>query len=383
MRRFRLPFFTCGFTLSGLNLERFMNTLQKESIPLQSARRTDARTLRCECYTADLPAIQALAQDKGWSLKDVTPLGFSAFLARLRARPGVLIGAVLALAAMLIASQFVWRIDVYGAEAYKADIAAFLKEEGLYIGMPKASVDAARLEDALTRRYPKIAWFQVYVYHVTLVVDCTQGVPLPDLPKAEPGDVVASRDGVVASVQVFSGTPLVKAGDIVHKGQVLIEGRERGQDEQWTAVRARGVVNARCWRTELVKLPIYDLSSEETGRSVSQALICTPWFSIPAQPEAPEYLAYNTYIELRPVVGAFFPVYQKTLEWREVSMEYALRDVEEVEAEAAKAALQKLENALRAYDIIDKWVDYCMIEGSSLAVSATAEWQMDISENAP
>lgn len=378
-----MPFFTCGFTLSGLNLERFMNTLQKESIPLVSARRVDIRTLRCECYTADLPAIQALAQEKGWSLRDITPLGFSAFIAQIRARPGVLIGAVLALAAMLIASQFIWRIDVYGAEAYKADIAAFLKEEGLYIGMPKTAVNAAELEDALTRRYPKIAWFQVYVYHVTLVVDCTQGVPLPELPKAEPGDMVAGRDGVVESVRVFAGTPLVKAGDIVRKGQVLIEGRERGQDEQWSPVHARGVVNARCWRTVKVELPIYDLVSAETGETVSQSLICTPWFSIPSQPQTPAYLGYNTYITLRPVVGAFFPVYQKTLEWREVAMEYALRDVKQVEAEAVNAAFQKLENALRAYDIIDKWVDYCMIEGSSLAVSATAEWQMDISENVP
>ena len=35
------------------------------------------------------------------------------------------------------------------------------------------------------------------------------------------------------------------------------------------------------------------------------------------------------------------------------------------------------------YEIIDKWVDYCMIEDDTLAATATAEWLMDIAGQAP
>ena len=35
------------------------------------------------------------------------------------------------------------------------------------------------------------------------------------------------------------------------------------------------------------------------------------------------------------------------------------------------------------YEIIDKWVDYCMIEDDTLAATATAEWLMDIAGPAP
>ena len=35
----RLPFVTCRFTLTGLNLERFLNTLKKEGVPLLGVRR--------------------------------------------------------------------------------------------------------------------------------------------------------------------------------------------------------------------------------------------------------------------------------------------------------------------------------------------------------
>ena len=107
----RLPFVTCRFTLTGLNLERFMNTLQKEGVPLLSARRTGARTLECTCYLRDLPRVRQLAGEKGWRVQRARPAQLAALWAALKKRPGALLGAALALAAALVLSQFVWRGD--------------------------------------------------------------------------------------------------------------------------------------------------------------------------------------------------------------------------------------------------------------------------------
>ena len=59
-------------------------------------------------------------------------------------------------------------------------------------------------------------------------------------------------------------------------------------------------------------------------------------------------------------------------------MQYKLRDWQSVCQEAEKAAVEQLKSALFGYEIIDKWVDYCMIEGETLAATAAAEWLMDI-----
>ena len=69
----RLPFVTCRFTLTGLNLERFLNTLQKEGVPLLGARRADRRTLECACYLRDLPRVRQLAGEKGWRVTRERP----------------------------------------------------------------------------------------------------------------------------------------------------------------------------------------------------------------------------------------------------------------------------------------------------------------------
>lgn len=257
----RLPFVTCRFTLTGLNLERFMNTLQKEGVPLLSARRTGARTLECACYLRDLPRVRRLAGEKGWRVQRARPAQLAALWEALKKRPGALLGAALALAAAFWLSQLVWRVEINGAGPYRADIAAYLQEAGYVPGARRDALDTSALERNLTLRYPEVAWFHAYVSNVTLVVDVTRGVPMPELPSAQPGDVVALRDGIVDSVRVYAGTAAVQAGDAVRAGQVLIRGEERGADGATVPVAARGAVTARCWLTHTVEMSMLEIHS--------------------------------------------------------------------------------------------------------------------------
>lgn len=382
MKAFRLPYFTCRFALEGLNLERFINTMSKAEIPLLSLKRTGIRTLICECYQSDMPAITILVQEKGWKLSETTPLHLAAFFAFLRKRWGIPVGLCLMIVLSIVMYQFVWRIEIRGSDQYHGDIAAYLIEEKLTAGIPKNCIDASALSQALNRRYPDVAWFNVYVHDITLVVDASPGVPMPQIESATPADIVASRDAVISSVLVYAGTPAVKAFDIVRKGQVLIRGTERGADESLSPVNAQGIVMARCWRSQKVSVPLYDVYSESTGRTTQQQQLCTPWLSYPASLETPSYLAYDTEVLITPMVGSFFPIWVKKTVFHEVSLEYAPRDPEQVKLEAAAAAMQKLLVTLKSDEIVDKWVDYCMIESTSLTATATVELLMDIASYA-
>ena len=59
-------------------------------------------------------------------------------------------------------------------------------------------------------------------------------------------------------------------------------------------------------------------------------------------------------------------------------MERIARERGQVEREAAQAALQKLKSELFPDEIIDKWVDFSMIEDDKLAATVTAERLADI-----
>ena len=88
--------------------------------------------------------------------------------------------------------------------------------------LERGGVDAKALESALSYRYPQVAWFQVYVTNMTLTVQVAHGVPMPEMAEAETGDLTADRNGIIHSIRVFAGTPAVKPGDVVQKGDVLI-----------------------------------------------------------------------------------------------------------------------------------------------------------------
>ena len=382
MKRLSSSLLTCSFTVCGLNLERFLAVMRQEEIPLEDVRRTGRRTLRCQCRTADFPTVTQIAADKGWRIREVRPERASAVWNRWRARPGLWIGALLALLLLLAGSRKIWRVEVVGAGPYQADIAAYLAEEGVRPGMQRAGFDAAAWEEKLTWRYPETAWFHVYVSGMTLRVECTQGHPMPELASGQLGDLVADRDGVVENIEVFAGTAAVRPGDVVRKGQVLIYGQERGRDESVNAVQARGSVTARCWRTVRVRVPLEKVESWETGRETAATLLCTPWFQFPADAEKPDYLAMNIYESVQPVAGAFFPVWRKTVLYREAALESVRADGDECRREALAAAETRLKEALRGDEIIDKWVDYCMIEGEFFAVSMTGEWRTEIGEPA-
>lgn len=378
----RVPLLRRAFRICGLNLEKFLGLMQKENLPLYKVRRRDGRTLEAVCRERDMEKIETLAGEKGWRFEKGGRVGFGGLLDRLRARPGILIGAVLALCLLVTALRFVWVVRIDGAGPYRADIAAYLRESGVGPGTPISRIDAKDWENRLMLRYPKVAWFRVYVSGMTLVVDCTRGRPAPEEPDESPGDLLASRDGLVTEIRVYAGTAAVKPGDVVRKGQVLIRGQERGRDESTVPVRADGVVMARCWHTVKVDTPMLTAVDMETGREVAATQLVTPFFSLPERPEEPEYLQWNTYISLVPVGGVFFPLQRKTVIYREVSLEYALPDQQQLLRETRAAAEKRLKEALRGYEIIDKWEDYCMIEDEKLSVSMTGEWIMDIGQDA-
>ena len=128
MKKLSSPLLTCSFTVCGLNLERFLALMQQEEIPLEDVRRTGRRTLRCQCRTADFAAVTQIAADKGWRIREVRPERASAVWSSWKARPGLWVGMALALLMLLLGSQRIWRVEIVGAGAYQADIAAYLAE---------------------------------------------------------------------------------------------------------------------------------------------------------------------------------------------------------------------------------------------------------------
>lgn len=378
MKRLRIPMMTCSFQVTGLNLEKLCRTLTDEGMPLLKAKRQGVKTMDCRCYESDLPAIRELAASKGWSISRVRPERLSRWAHRLKTRPGLWIGAALMAVLLIVSSQFVWRVEIQGAGRYQPDMAQFLSEQGVQRGAQAGKLDLPKLVQQLYFRYPAFSWFTATRRGMTVEIRCRMGVVQSGGDEQEGQPLVALCDGLIERVETHAGTAKVAAGQLVREGDVLIEGIERTADEQTRAVAARGIVTARCWAQSRVSVPAYEWLSSQTGRETTYQQIVTPLYCLPGELETPEYLSYDTEIRLLPIGGAFFPVTLKTLVYREVALEARERELEIVKKEAETAALRKLDALIKSDEIVDKWVDYCMIESGELLAIATAELRRNI-----
>lgn len=138
---------------------------------------------------------------------------------------GILVSAVL----LFYCSGFVWNIEVKGNSYLSEEtILAFLQRENAGFGVPKRSINCEELEEKLRSAYSEVIWTSVKVYGTKMTVELQENL-LPEEEYAAkddtPNDIVAKKDGVIASMITRTGTPLVTADMEVKKGDILVSGR--------------------------------------------------------------------------------------------------------------------------------------------------------------
>lgn len=98
------------------------------------------------------------------------------------------------------------------------------------------------------------------------------------------GSLVASADGRITEMLVFRGTPLVKRGDWVKKGQVLVGGwdyTDRQRDANGVfepagepfAVKAQAVIYGEQERREIGTCALHEQVLQTTGRQQKQVIL--------------------------------------------------------------------------------------------------------------
>lgn len=366
------------FKAEGLNLERLILRAGEEGIILQRMRRKGSK-LSGIVTESDLPRLRTLAEQGGWRLQSGERVGMGRIEDLLCRRVWLAIGCLLTSIAVIIAAQMMWRIDVVDGGVYEADIRQYLLERGMHPLQWKRQVDPATLRDALEWRYPQIAWVEVGWRGVTLQIRIAEGTP-PGETLSESGacDVVALRDGIVTSVVTVAGTPQVKAGDIVRKGQVLIQGIERVGQEQSQSVAARGCVQARVWDAAAVTMSVWEKETVYTGRRYETMTVTLPWFPLWKRGNA-DYEQEDVAIRLTPLGGLFLPAVIRQETHMEASVNLKKRNTEQVKGEAGVAALRKLRQKIgNDDDLVDKWVEFAMIESEQVYAVAYGERIIDI-----
>ena len=373
------------YAVHGLGVERLLDTLQRRGIQLDNIRRVDLKTAEFACSLRNENAVRQIAASLGFSLEPLPLTGVLYRMQKIKRNRALWAVAALAGCMLFLSLQFIWVIRVEGAGIYAGEIRQWLQANSISPGMLRHHVDTSNICGELMYLLPKVSWVRARTTGVYLTIEVTQGTSVRQEEIADtPGALVAAQDGIVESIQVYSGTPAVKPGDTVQKGDVLIYGTEKGlYGESQRPVRARGSILARTWIQAAASAAAFETDSIPTGRSSEAKTLSTPWYSLQLS-EPPDYLTSDKAEFCMPIGGAWFPIWTKRTEYVEVSLEKRRRNMEEAQAEAGALAMR---NLLLLQDekneMIDKWLFYSMIDGDTILATATAEQLSEIGSFLP
>lgn len=254
--------------------ERLLNDLTAAGVDVWRIRRHN-EGMRFSCRAGDYRCIRPMARRACLRMRLQHKHGFPFWCHRYRYRRGLLVGLVLYAVILGVLSPRIWVVEVEGNTV--TPTAAVLDQAEQYGVRLGARTDRLQIKDFQLHgpdALSTVAYITVNPSHCVARIQVTERDPTPQIVDlSQPSDLVAARDGRVLQIDSRSGKPLVKVGEAVTAGTVLITGCvETNLGEK--LYRSYGEVWAETNRRITVSVPLVQMES-----ILSDTVVCRPTFS--------------------------------------------------------------------------------------------------------
>lgn len=206
--------------------ERFLNMCRHRQIRFWNINRTEDGFSAC-ITKRDFLLIKDICYKTGTKVRITKKIGIPFLMFKYRKHYSFLVGILLSCGILYLCGLFVWNISFTGNSKYtNSMLLKFLRSMGVYSGMQIDKVDCDNIESSIRNEYSDITWVSAEISGTRLIVHIKENdvATVTDNGEDSPRDIIASENGVVHSIITRKGTPMVKVGDNVEKGQILVSG---------------------------------------------------------------------------------------------------------------------------------------------------------------
>ena len=154
------------------------------------------------------------------------PRGFFAFLIKNRHRYGAFLGIIVFAFLIFLSTDTVWDVRIEGAAEGSEDaVLEELSAAGLSVGKRWSKLDRSRVEINTLAASDSIAWININRRGSVAYVKVSDKKIYQEGEDAQgTANIVAARDCVIEEISVVRGYPMVKKGESVKAGDILISG---------------------------------------------------------------------------------------------------------------------------------------------------------------
>ncbi len=229
---FRFLLYVRGYysiTVSGYGAERFINLCKIKNIYLWDLKMKQ-QEYSMKISIADYQKLDDIIEKTGIKVDILKKYGLPFLFIGKENRIFYLAFLIIAVMLIFVSNLFVWKIEYKGNYTVsKEQLEDFLEENNVSEGIFKSKVNYEILEENLRKEFAIIKWCSVAISGNTLIVQIEENNLLKENEAAKEdfvySDIVADTDGVVTNLMVRNGLAMVKIGDSVTKGQILVTGQ--------------------------------------------------------------------------------------------------------------------------------------------------------------
>ncbi len=337
--------------IEGYFMERFINLCNSQKIFLWNLQRTNSTSMKVNMNIRDFKKIKEIAKKTKCRVKIKTKKGIPFLLHRYKKRKIFALFFLLVLITILALSNFIWNIEITGNETIpKEEIQQILEKHHFSIGSCKIGLQTKNIVEQIRLERDDIAWVGIEVKGTNAIVKVVEADLKPEIiPEQEYCNLIATKEGMIVKVTAQNGTPLVKEGDLVTKGSVLVGGWLEGKYTGMRYVHANGEVQAKVWYSQKVEVPLKQVKKLKTGNEENKYSVKINNFEINLSKGVSKFQNYDT-IEtskkLKLFSNFYLPIEITKKNYQEYQEQEIIYTVEEAKQIGIQQAEKKLEEQI-------------------------------------
>jgi len=255
-------------TVDGYFLERFINMCIRNNIFIWDIHKMSSSQMRVKISVKAFRQIRPITKRTKSRVRIYRRRGVPFILHKYRKRRGLLIGLCLFLAIMWYFTAFVSGVEINGNEIVEtAVIEQHLAEFGVRNGRMLRNIDSRSVENQMMTAIPELSWVAVNIQGSKVFVEVQERAVIPPrIPVDVPANIIASRSGLIESMNIRNGQSVVSIDDSVSEGDLLVSGIADFAGGGARFVHSFGEVFARTWYEATAEFPLNFEERVNTGR---------------------------------------------------------------------------------------------------------------------
>ena len=212
----------------GSGVERFLVMCSRKKMLLWDME-AQGKYVFANMKLKDFMNCRKLARKAGIRAVVVERHGLPFFMPKLVRRSFMIVGFVLFLMVWFVSTNMLLHIRLEGNYSISEDVFRdFLKDQGVYVGMWKKDIPLEELEKEIRKEFDLVTWTSGKLDGTVLIISMKENEKLvpKESEKSDYGSsIYATADGIISSIYVRNGVPMVKKGTEVKKGDLLVDGK--------------------------------------------------------------------------------------------------------------------------------------------------------------